>query len=247
MKKIIFVLILLLSCVACILPQTKPVKAESTYMRVITDDTPFFANYSDNEPLFYLPYTYYVKVIGYENGYSHVECYGKNSIKIDGYVPTDLLHDDGLTVENPYVDVKIYTLTPSIIYSDSSVSNPMQYVFPSRQLDFYGVLPTEQGNLYYVGYNGKLGYVKETEIQPFSIENHPNELTFLQTDVEVLLPDNPPDTQQSTTISTNNSTIKIIIIVCLTIAGIIGLFVVTKKRTEFDTNINSYYDENEYE
>ena len=247
MKKILFALIFLISSTICFISKTLPVQADSAYMRVITEDTPFFSHYNDTEPLFYLPYTYYVKVIGYESGYSHVECYGKNSVKIDGYVPTDFLYDDGLSVENPYVEIKIYTITPSIIYQDSDTSTPLQYVFPSRQLDFYGVLPTEECNLYYVGYNGKLGYVKETEIQPFSIENHPNELTFLQTDLEIQPNDTPSDVQQGTQQPTNNETLKIVIIVCLTLAGIIGFFVVTKKRTQPEINQNSYYDENEYE
>lgn len=247
MKRLFVLFIILLALVDCCSFMNVTAKAQGTYQRVITEDTPFFAYYTDSEPLFYLPYTYYVKVIGYENGYSHVECYGKNSIKIDGYVPTDLLYDDGLSVTNPYADIKIYTLTPSIIYVDSRLSTPMQYVFPSRQLDFYGILPTLQGNLYYVGYNGKLGYIKETEIQPFIIENHPNELTFLQTDVEVEVPEVEPETNEEQEQPTDNKTLKILIIVALSIAGIIAFFVATKKRTDTNYTNHQYYDENEYE
>ncbi|MBR1983711.1 MAG: hypothetical protein IKA12_03390 [Clostridia bacterium] len=247
MKRLFILFILVLLTLNVIFPQNRRVSAEDSYMRVITEDTPFFAYYTDLEPLFYLPYTYYVKVIGYENGYSHVECYGKNSIKIDGYVPTDLLYDDDLSVTNPYANIKIYTLTPSVIYSDSKLSTPMQYVFPSRQLDFYGTLPSEQGNLYFVGYNGKLGYVKESDIQPFTLQNHPNELTFLQTDVEIEIPETEPEPDQEQPATTDNTTLKILIIASLSIAGIIGFFVATKKRTESNYTTNRYYDENEYE
>ena len=245
MKKFFLILFLLFSFFINSF-NTYSVYAESVYMRVITENTPFYCNSTDIEPLFYLPYTYYVKVIGYENGFSHVECYGKNSIKIDGYVPTDLLYDDGQEVSNPYADLKIYTLQPSIIYSDCTLSLAIQYVFPSRQLDYYGILPTDNGNVYYVGYNGKLGYVKETDIQPFTLENHPNELTFLQTDVTIPPNDNQEIEDQEKKPS-SNSTLKIIIVVCLTLAGLVGFFVASKNTTRPKQTDNSYYEENDYE
>lgn len=245
MKKFFLILVLLFSFFINSF-NTYSVYAESLYMRVITESTPFYCNPADNQPLFYLPYTYYVKVIGYENGLSHVECYGINSIKIDGYVPTDLLYDDDLEVVSPYPEIKICTLAPSIIYQDCSLLTPIQYVFPSRELDYYGILPTDNGNLYYVGYNGKLGYIKETEIQPFVLENHPNELTFLQTDATIP----PNDDQENENQEQNppsNSTLKIIIVVCLSLAGLVGFFVASKNLSHKNSSDTSYYDDNDYE
>ena len=38
-------------------------EASGAYMRVITQDTPFYADSSGTQLLFYLPYTYYVKIL----------------------------------------------------------------------------------------------------------------------------------------------------------------------------------------
>ena len=107
---------------------------------------------------------------------------------------------------------------------------------------YYGSLPTEEGILYYVGYNGKLGYVKESNIYPFSIPTHANQLTFLPSDkVE--------GEQEETTnniVKDSAFSIRILIIGCLMFAGIVALFVVFKQRTA-PTVRTGYYDENEYE
>ena len=65
MKKPLFFLsllfLVLIFSVAFIQP--KSTFAQSLYLRVITEDTPFYKNLEDAEPLFFLPYTYYVKII----------------------------------------------------------------------------------------------------------------------------------------------------------------------------------------
>lgn len=86
-------------------PATAALKANAetgySYMRVITEDTPFFASPSDSSPLFYLPYTYYVKVIGKSGSFTRVEINGTGyTAALDGYVPTDMLFFDGLEVKN---------------------------------------------------------------------------------------------------------------------------------------------------
>ncbi len=223
------------------------VSAETNYMRVITEDTPLYSDSQKTDLLFYLPYTYYVKVIRYEGELAYVECYGKTSIKLDGYVPADLLYYDGLSVTDPYADVKISTIKPSVMYTDKALSTPLQYVFSSRQLDYYGKLLTDYGIIYYVGYNGQLGYVKESDVTPFELENHPNELTFIKTQTPQ---EEQPDEQETPTEQKDDdfSTLKITIVICLAVAGIIGFFIATKKRTvTINETANTYYDENDYE
>ena len=62
MKKFIYFItavIIFASTTFCFTPQT--VCADYSYARVITTDTPFYKNADDTLPLFFLPYTYYVK------------------------------------------------------------------------------------------------------------------------------------------------------------------------------------------
>lgn len=216
--------------------------AQIKYLRVINDDTPFYHSLESSEPLFYLPYTYYVKVLGNEDGFLHVECFISNSTpSIDGYVPEGVLFEDELPVVNPYVNVDIKTSTTAVLYSDSSLSTPVQYLFKDRNMRFYGTLPTDNGNIYYVEYNDRLGYVKESDVYPFIIPNHPNELTFI-------VPDQPIEQAPPATNTESDGlfSLKVVIIGCIVFAGIIALFVTLKYRPKRSVAAG-YYDENDYE
>ncbi len=212
----------------------------SEYLRVITDDTPFFSNVTDVEPLFFLPYTYYVKVISKNDAFTHVEVYGDDGFAaIDGYVPTEYLFHDNLKVLSPYLNLTVSTLQTAVMYGNHQLTEPVQYVFAERHLRLYGFYPTEHGVLYFVGYNSRLGYVKETDLFPFTVPNHPNELTFLTPDVE------PPTTP--TPIKDDDPfSLKAVIVLCLLFAGIVALFIALKGKPNTSAAA-SYYDENDYE
>lgn len=212
------------------------------YRRIITDDTPFFSDPEGLNLLFYLPYSYYVKILQINPILSHVECFGTGgSIILDGYVPTDMLFDDGQTVTKPYLEKKIYSASTAVLYADTMLSTPLQYVFSSRQLVYYGNAIASDGSiLFFVSYNNRLGYVKESTTMPFLVDLHPNPLTFLTPEPE---PDQP--SKDNTTQANTTNVFSIVIIACLTLAGIIALFIAIK-NTQKQTSQN-YYDENEYE
>lgn len=213
------------------------------YLRIITDDTPFYADKGAETPLFYLPYTYYVRVLSRGELFSHVE-YGSGGAAIDGFVPTDKLFYDGLSVETPYPDVKTLTANTAVLYKNAALTDTVQFVFEGRELYLYGKYPSSQGKiLYYVGYNGKLGYVKEEDILPFTIKNHPNELTFIKSEPETEpAPEKTPDeTEKDTTLN-----LRIAIFAVLGLAGVIALIVAINKKPK-SAPAASYYDENDYE
>lgn len=240
MKKIylilaIFIFIFNSFCCFC-----KPVYAytQPEYRRVIDKTTPFYKSTIDQSPLFYLPYTYYVKVLGQVNDFCHVEIHGDDGyVAIDGYVPTNYLFIDGLEVLSPYLAINISTINTTVLYADSALSLASQYVFAERTLFYFGEYSSTQGKIFYVSYNNKLGYVKECDIFPFTITEHPNELTFLTPPEEEI---NTPKTQE------NLFDLKSIIIVCLTFAGIIALFIAFSNKSKHNKNPN-YYEENDYE
>ena len=240
-------LILSIICfTASLYPTAKPVKASAgtKFLRVISTETPFYKNIGDEQPLFFLPYTYYVKVIDKDEDYTHVEFSSQlNSITLDGFVPTGLLFDDNLSVLSPYPAVPIVSANACMIYEDSTLLNALQYVFSDRQLVYYGQLQSKSNEtLYYVNYNERFGYIKESDVVPFAISNHPNELTFLP---DYSSPETNPDTKDDEQ-TTSVLSIKIVIISCLIFAGAIGLFFAFKKRPKTN-NITYFYDENDYE
>ena len=247
MKKLfVFISFIFIFCLFSTLTlPSRTVSAESLYLRIIAEDTPFYQKSSDKEPLFFLPYTYYVKVIESEKSFTRVECKpNSNAPAIDGFVPTDMLFSDGLEVSEPYLSLNIKTATTAVLFEDSSLSTPLQYVFPEREMNYYGKYVNQAGRIiYYVSYNERLGYVKESDIYPFTYPNHPNELTFLNTKSPTL----PQDESQNAIIN-NDATlsIKIIIIACLLFAGIVALIFAIKNRPT-RASYSTIYDENDYE
>ena len=242
MKKLYLLLAISISVVTLFYIDNKPVSAntQTEYLRVIDKTTPFYKNIYDSQPLFYLPFSYYVKIIGHSGDYYHIELNGDNGhVAIDGYTPAQKLFDDNLPVLSPYLELSITTVSTAVLYSDQNLSNPIQYVFAERTLKYYGEIQTEQGTLFYVGYNNRLGYVKESNIYPFIIKNHPNDL-----------PIDPSDSLGTTPSPLANETgifgLRSIIIACLFFAGAIALFIALKSNSNKQKNLN-YYEENDYE
>ena len=222
------------------------VKADEKFLRIVDSNTPFYTSITDTEPLFYLPYTYYVKVLSNDNAFVHVECRIDDlSPAIDGYVPKGLLFSDELTVVKPYVNVKIKTLSTAILFEESTLTTPLQYVFADRELTYFGCYVNKGGiNLFYVSYNNRLGYIKESDVYPFAIENHPNELTFIT-------PEEPSIENPNATITPSNTekdllSIKIIIISCLVLGGVVALIFAFKAKPNRYSSC-TVYDENEFE
>lgn len=223
-----------------------------SYARIINDQTPFYSDSGGRNLLFYLPYTYYVKVLSNDGALSHVECYGAGrTAALDGYVPTDLLFYDGLTVQNPNVQLEITAASTAVLYYESGLKHVSQYIFKGRSMTYYGSIPTNDGSyIYYVGYNNRLGYVIEAEVVPFVIPNHPNELTFLIPDtpeppINEVLPDN--GASDKNTNSNHQITLQILIISSLLFAGIIALVITVRKKPSNRHTATSYYDENDFE
>lgn len=243
MKRLIIMPLILMLILSSFLPfYPVTVNSEPTkYLRVITEDTAFYKTVNDTTPLFYLPYTYYVKPLKVEGLYTHVECYGLGGTAgLDGYVLTELLYDDKLPVINPYVVLELTTATTAVLYRDSNLQEPVQYLFAERKLKYYGSLTKGEQIIYYCSYNNRLGYVRESDVYPFSIANHPNKLTFL--------PEAPPNEEIKTDTNSGKDllTLKIAIILCLVFAGIVGLVVALNKKPTKAVAIG-YYDENDYE
>lgn len=218
----------------------------SEYLRVINENTPFFSDKTTDTPLFYLPYTYYVRVLERGDVYTHVE-YAVKGSAIDGYVPTEKLFDDGLTVSKPFPSVIVTTAETAVLYKDNALTSPLQYVFEGRSLYYYGKYVSLQGKtIYYVNYNDRLGYIKEESLVPFSIPTHPNELTFLSTNETEADAVATEETKANANESESTFNIRIAILIVLGLAGIIALVVALGKRPK-PSPAASYYDENDFE
>lgn len=213
--------------------------ARNEYMRVIDNDTAFYRSEDLSERVFYLPYTYYVKLDSVNGNVAHIECSVKGgALIIDGYAEYDKLFADDLSVENPYPDITLKTCRSAVLYSDRTLKNAVQYVFSDRELYYYGNETDDGGNnVYFVGYNGRLGYVAESDVYPFAVPNHPNPLTFIKED------EKPPEEDKPDSVGTES--LRIVIIALLAASGLISLLIIVRKK---DTaTAVTFYDDNDYE
>lgn len=217
-------------------------ETKDRFLRVIDDGTAFCQDEDCSEPLFFLPYTYYVKILSESETSYQVRYCGDGGIpSLDGYVEKTKLFDDSLSVVNPYPTLKITTSADCPFYSDKTCATPVQYVFAERTLYYYGYLKTNDGSfVYYCAYNDRLGYVKESSVYPFSLPNHSNPLTFIKTEEP-----EEPHIQPSATDADGVFGLKMAVILCLSFAGIIGLFIAFQPKHRKKNE--DYYDENGYE
>ena len=158
-------------------------------------------------------------------------------------MPTEKVFRDGLEVKNPFPEITVTTAENTVLYADKELSSPLQHVFGERELFYYGEYLSAQGEIiYYLGYNNRLGYVRESALKPFTVPFHPNELTFLNSDTPDDVNDNPAHTETEDTVFN----LRIIIIAVLAVAGITALFIAFAKKPKTNAAA-SYYDENDYE
>ncbi len=232
--------------VFCLLLSHQPyyaqVEAENVwvdgYLRVTDYTTPIFKDKFGQEFLFYLPYSYYVKIIKLENDMAHVECFGGELTPlIDGYVWIDDLTDHTAQAQTPYLDYTVTTSQATILYADPDCTTSLRVVFADRKLGYYGCADQNE-YVYFVCYMGYTGYVKEDGLKPFTTPLHPDPI--------ITQPETLPEEQRPTTQAKDYTGLKTAIIICLLMAGVIGLFSVLKKKTAKGVAA-TYYDDADYE
>ena len=214
---------------------------EIEYKRVVNEKTPFFIDEKGESTLFFLPKSYYVKVLSSNEDFLHVECFGSGGTPmIDGYVEKNSVIDCNSAVVSPFLSLQIKTANSCVLYQDSSLTQNLQFLFKDRELFYYGNAISANGqNLFLVYYNGKIGYVKESDVYPFSVPSHPEPLnvqnsTNSSTQTEVL---NASPQQQL-------NGLKTAVIVCLFLAGIIALCMVLKKKDKSSSSLTYLDDDN---
>ncbi|MBR5900687.1 MAG: hypothetical protein IKZ38_04785 [Clostridia bacterium] len=216
-----------------------PVYAEQVvnydFMRVTDYDTAIYNQKDGLGFLFYLPYSYYVKVLEHQGEYAHVECYDHSlTPTIDGYVLISKLSECASPTVSPFLTQKITTIKTTTLYSNPECTFTERLIFPDRELGYYGKADIVNGEqVFFVCYLGQTGYVKESTISPFIVTDHPT-------------PVNPiaqaPTTETPRQTTSDYKTLKIAILISLLLAGIIGAFAVIKRKTASNTAV-SVFDE----
>jgi len=218
-----------------------PARAASVYGRAITENVGFYQK-KDAPVLFYLPYTYYVKISEHGAAVSRAEIFSDGSLTpaIDGYVYTDELYYDDTVPATPFYEQTLTTAKTASFYANAAGTEMLRYIFENRSLRYYGYVTDAAGHyMYFAEYNGQLGYVAEDSVMPFTFVKHPNPLPSPVT------PEKPGDTELPKKNGGLPYGIKIAIIVSLCLAGV-TVFIFALKPEKKHKEV-AFYDDNDYE
>ena len=223
MKVVIFLFI-------CIFFMNNPITVKATdkdtYALCESSNVKFYSDASTDAFLFYLPESYYLKVLSKGANFTHVECFGnQNAPLLDGYVLSDSVRFLTEDISEPYLDFSIQTATDTNIYGDSDFSSVVMHVFKNRSLTYYGNAYDKTGGyIYYVSYNNRFGYVSEKDVMPFTLPVHSG----------YVLPTDKTEPDTSVTSKTQEN-IPLVIIIIMSFACLVIMFSLLKpvknKRT----------------
>lgn len=227
---------------AAAFPPPQKAAALAAYGRVIERDVGFYKDPQAEELLFYLPYTYYVKIEDGGESIVRAELFGSgySTPAIDGYVYADELYFEEDPPVSPFFEKTLTTCAPAGFYADSGGEKLIRHIFENRTLKLYGYVYGADGSfLYFADYNNELGYVKEESVYPFEFTPHPTPLPAAEE------PEIPPEEPPAEGESGLGLKIAVIVSLILAAALILAFSVRPAKKREADGEEGAYND-NEY-
>ncbi|MBQ3234794.1 MAG: hypothetical protein IJA97_01375 [Clostridia bacterium] len=209
-----------------------PVSAQTdSYARILSNSIYIYQDQSLQEPMFAVPYSYYVKVEERTDGVVRVSYGDGDYPKIYGFMKESELSFVDYVPTSPYSVIKVSTDISDILWSDAELKTPYFNVPKNEILYYYGEIEKNDVVTCFVYYSKKLGYVDKASLNPFSITPNPDPLPEIDGEQE----ENPPDTESATKINPLGEHIQVIIIVGISIVSIsvvYFLFKPSKNKTE---------------
>ena len=206
--------------------------SEASWARIINDQTPFFSDINCTMIKFYLPKSYFVKILQLGDDATRV-IYMDSDLKIpsrEGYIKTcDLLIFEQ-PVYNPYPNITLKITADEILFADSNKNYPKTILSYGDSGLLYGTLIINGENFCYVYANGYIGYVRRSAFAPFEIPMHEIPLSTQNSSEES--EDSSPTTPQTNDTNSIDSTLKIVIIVAISITCLSVIYLLFKPKNE---------------
>lgn len=230
MKKRIFALSLILSCLCAVFFFSKSpvcigqVRAETgnRYACVLSDSAYFYASDAENTELFLLPKSYFVKILHEGAKFTKVEYQtdGEQTKKLVGYCKTDQLTPVDFVPYAPYL-----TATFSVRYTvDGAPSNDPFLTPVTVDCTYYGKYTVGAKTYCYVLRGDEFTYVP-----------YPDDFTYPSNlEYEQRKPSQTPQPTDSTTTSQNGGQIAVIILVSVLILVLAALIVKQPKKHVYE-------------
>ncbi len=217
----------------------------------MNESTPFYSDYGLSMIKFYLPYTYFVKVVDAQAEVTRVIYMdGQSNIPLrEGYIKTcDLFLFDGEPT-NPYPEVNIKITSDEVLFADSQKQYPKTVLTSGDLAVYYGDLTDGNEKFCYVYCNGYVGYVRKSAFAPFEIPRHSLPLT-------PEIPD-PPISSEVPIESDNgaisgaddnlDSTMRIIVIIAVALTCVSVIYLLFKPKQTTDFKVAPWRDEDDFD
>lgn len=228
MKKIIALTLIIL----LFLPFPKiSAKAESgEFARITTSGVYLYSSPDENDGLFTLPQSYFVKITGETDDYYYVSYLADEApyIKISGYCKKSEITRVSFIPDTPYLKYQIeitYTL------SNELPENPLS-TYKTFAV-YYGEFNFGTSVFYYVNLNGQFGYIPSSNCSKLDYPVN-TEHTFSENETP----------QQSEFSSKQNNAIRIVLICVLSVFAIGAIYFLFKPQKTKNAP-KTFYDENE--
>ena len=229
MKKLIIFIFITFSPLLFISPH-KTFADTSTYARITQSGIYIYSTPNENDGLFTVPQSYFVKIIGELDDFYYVSYLNDTAPfkEIKGYCKKSQVELVDYTPNTPFLEYKI-----KVTYSvgESIPNNPLS----SYTLDavYYGEFNFGTSVYYYVNINGEFGYVPQNSA---SEVNYP--INTERTPTQTQIPENV------TNKTSQNNAVRIVLICALSVFAIGAVYFLFKPQ-RIKTPPNPFYDETE--
>lgn len=217
-------------------PAKKVNANETVWARITNDQTALYSDMACTMIKFYIPKSYFVKVLQIGDDSTRVIYMDDDSTipSREGYLKTCdlLLYED--RVYNPYPNFSVKIIADEILFADSNKNYPKTVLSYGDTALIYGILQIQSENFCYVYSNGYIGYVRRSAFSPFEIPLH--EIPLIKQDSSDQSTTNSSIKEPTQNSNTSiDSTMKIVIIVALSITCLSVVYLLFKPKAQ--TNV----------
>ena len=149
--------------------------ASACYAMAVNDQVVFYADASGKFPRFFVDKGYFVYVTDIVGDFARVNYMEgfENAPSLEGYVKTVDLSFFDKRVSSPYPDVTLFAAADAVTFADAEMTKPRTVIPINAQVRYYGAYVSGGNRLYYVYYQGYVGYVSASAFNEVYIEPHP--------------------------------------------------------------------------
>ena len=221
---------------------------QEQWARIVNENTPLYSDQSLTMIKFYLPRSYFLKVVNAQEQSTRVVYMdGRIGLPLkEGYVKTcDLFLFDGIP-SNPYPELELTVITDEVLFSDTNKQYPKAVLTQGSVATYYGQLNVNNENFCYVYCNGYVGYVRKSAFATFEIPPHSLPLNEQSSQDEESSNESTVSTQPQNSIPAIDSTMKIVIIIAVAITCVSVIYLLFKPKPTTDFKIATWRDEDDF-